>query len=132
MCVCVCCVCICLCVYICGMCVYVCMCACVCVGHRLSCLRGWQLLYICSAYFLCSASLLPSLVHFLQTCIANTSSPYHGELLTLWQVLCNTSKCFSTALASMCEFNLRRSLRFGGRKDPPSTAEIQSVIVSAI
>ena len=75
----------------------------------LSCLRGWQLLYICSAYFLCSASLLPSLVHFLQTCTAETSSPYH-------------------ALASMCEFNLRRSLRFGGRKDPPLTAEIQSVI----
>ena len=32
-------------------------------------------------------------------------------------------------MASMCEINLRKTIRFGGRKNPPGDGEIEAILV---
>ena len=46
---------------------------------RDGCLRGWQLMVICTAYFSCSSLLLPYLLHFLRSHSSDhKESEFHG------------------------------------------------------
>ena len=38
--------------------------------------------------------------------------------------------CASADIASLCEGNLKKTLKHGGRKEPPSPQELQAIIVS--
>ena len=39
------------------------------------------------------------------------------------------SHCAPAGIASICEGNLKKTLRHGGRKEPPSPQELQAIIV---
>ena len=34
-----------------------------------------------------------------------------------------------TVMASMCEHNLRKTIKFGGRKNPPGDEEMEAILV---
>ncbi|XP_014248612.2 unconventional myosin-XV isoform X2 [Cimex lectularius] len=77
-------------------------------NKRDSAQRGWRLLSIVAAYFTCSDTLKPYLVKYLETAAYDKRRAYHGT-------------------ASVCLQNLRKTLRYGGRKNVPSVEEVTAV-----
>uniref|UniRef100_A0A8D9AYW5 Unconventional myosin-XV n=1 Tax=Cacopsylla melanoneura TaxID=428564 RepID=A0A8D9AYW5_9HEMI len=73
-----------------------------------SCQRGWRLLSIVAAYFTCSDTLRPFLLKYLETAAYDKRRAFHGT-------------------ASVCLQNLRKTLRYGGRKNVPSVEEVTAV-----
>ncbi|CAK6437606.1 unnamed protein product [Pipistrellus nathusii] len=74
-----------------------------------SCLRGWRLLYILTAYHSCSEVLQPPLVRFLQDVSQSPGLPFQG-------------------IAKACEQNLQKTLRCGGRLELPSSMELRALL----
>uniref|UniRef100_A0A286XER4 Unconventional myosin-XV n=1 Tax=Cavia porcellus TaxID=10141 RepID=A0A286XER4_CAVPO len=74
-----------------------------------SCQRGWRLLYIMAAYHSCSEVLYPHLMRFLQHVSRATGMPFQG-------------------IAKVCEQNLKKTLRFGGRLELPSSMELRAML----
>ncbi|XP_028967897.1 unconventional myosin-XV-like [Galendromus occidentalis] len=73
-----------------------------------SCQKGWRLFSIITAYFDCSENLRPYLFHFLNTAAHDKRRAYHGT-------------------AGVCLLNLRKTFRYGGRKNVPSIEEIAAI-----
>jgi len=73
-----------------------------------SCLKGWRLFSIVTAYFDCSDNLRPYLFKYLETTAYDKRRAYH-------------------ATALVCLQNFRKTLRFGGRKNVPSVEEILAI-----
>ncbi|XP_039291022.1 unconventional myosin-XV [Nilaparvata lugens] len=73
-----------------------------------SCQRGWRLLSIVAAYFTCSDTLRPFLLKYLETAAYDKRRAFHGT-------------------ANVCLQNLRKTLRYGGRKNVPSVEEVTAV-----
>ncbi|XP_010635730.1 unconventional myosin-XV isoform X1 [Fukomys damarensis] len=74
-----------------------------------SCQRGWRLLYIMAAYHSCSEVLHPHLMRFLQHVNRTPGLPFQG-------------------IAKACEQNLKKTLRFGGRLELPSSMELRAML----
>ncbi|XP_021103173.1 unconventional myosin-XV [Heterocephalus glaber] len=74
-----------------------------------SCQRGWRLLYIMAAYHSCSEVLYPHLMRFLQHVSRTPGLPFQG-------------------IAKACEQNLKKTLRFGGRLELPSSMEFRAML----
>ncbi|XP_014277405.1 unconventional myosin-XV isoform X2 [Halyomorpha halys] len=77
-------------------------------NKRDSCQRGWRLLSIVAAYFTCSDTLKPYLIKYLETAAYDKRRAHHGT-------------------ASVCLQNLRKTLKYGGRKNVPSVEEVTAV-----
>ncbi|XP_064478725.1 unconventional myosin-XV-like isoform X2 [Ornithodoros turicata] len=73
-----------------------------------SCQRGWRLFSIIAAYFDCSENLKPYLFKFLETAAYDKRRAYHGT-------------------AMVCLQNLRKTFKYGGRKNVPSIEEIAAI-----
>jgi len=73
-----------------------------------SCQRGWRLFSIIAAYFSCTPVLKPYLFKYLETAAYDKRRAYHGT-------------------AMVCLQNLRKTLRYGGRKNVPSIEEITAI-----
>ncbi|KAL7979385.1 hypothetical protein Chor_015409 [Crotalus horridus] len=74
-----------------------------------SCLKGWRLLYILSAYYRCSEVFKPYLLQFLQEVSARPGLHFQG-------------------IAKACEQNLLKTFKFGGRCEFPSAVELQALV----
>lgn len=70
-----------------------------------SCLKGWRLFSIVAAYFDCSDSFKPYLLKYLETAAYDKRRAY-------------------CSVALLCLQNLRKTFKFGGRKNVPSIEEI--------
>merc|ERR1712029_679613 len=77
-------------------------------GAADSCQKGWRLFSILAAYFTCSDSLKPFLFKYLETAAYDKRRAYHGTAL-------------------VCLHNLRKTFKFGGRKNAPSIEEITAI-----
>ncbi|KAK7013629.1 hypothetical protein SK128_022807 [Halocaridina rubra] len=73
-----------------------------------SCQRGWRLFCIVAAYFTCSENLKPYLFKYLETAAYDKRRAYHGT-------------------AMVCLQNLRKTFKYGGRKNVPSIEEITAI-----
>ncbi|XP_049851037.1 unconventional myosin-XV isoform X4 [Schistocerca gregaria] len=73
-----------------------------------SCQRGWRLFSIVAAYFVCSDVLRPYLFKYLETAAYDKRRAYHGT-------------------ATVCLHNLRKTFKYGGRKNVPSVEEITAI-----
>ncbi|GBM19264.1 Unconventional myosin-XV [Araneus ventricosus] len=73
-----------------------------------SCQRGWRLFSIVVAYFECSDALKPYLFKYLETAAYDKRRAYHGT-------------------AMVCLQNLRKTFKYGGRKNVPSIEEISAI-----
>ncbi|CAG0891500.1 unnamed protein product [Darwinula stevensoni] len=73
-----------------------------------SCQRGWRLFSILAAYFTCSDLLKPYLFKYLENVAYDKRRAYHGTAL-------------------VCLQNLRKTFRYGGRKNVPSIEEITAI-----
>ncbi|XP_063236075.1 unconventional myosin-XV [Bacillus rossius redtenbacheri] len=73
-----------------------------------SCQRGWRLFSIVAAYFVCSETLKPYLFKYLETAAYDKRRAYHGT-------------------ATVCLQNLRKTFKYGGRKNVPSVEEITAI-----
>ncbi|KAK7865486.1 hypothetical protein R5R35_002356 [Gryllus longicercus] len=73
-----------------------------------SCQRGWRLFSIVAAYFVCSDTLKPYLFKYLETAAYDKRRAYHGT-------------------ATVCLHNLRKTFKYGGRKNVPSVEEITAI-----
>ncbi|PNF27704.1 hypothetical protein B7P43_G13752 [Cryptotermes secundus] len=73
-----------------------------------SCQRGWRLFSIVAAYFVCSETLKPYLFKYLETSAYDKRRAYHGT-------------------ATVCLQNLRKTFKYGGRKNVPSVEEITAI-----
>lgn len=73
-----------------------------------SCQRGWRLFSIVAAYFTCSEGLKPYLTKYLETAAYDKRRAYHGT-------------------ATVCLQNLRKTVKYGGRKNVPSVEEIMAI-----
>ncbi|XP_066584309.1 unconventional myosin-XV [Prorops nasuta] len=73
-----------------------------------SCQRGWRLFSIVAAYFTCSDGLRPYLTKYLETAAYDKRRAYHGT-------------------ATVCLQNLRKTVKYGGRKNVPSVEEIMAI-----
>ncbi|XP_016845570.1 unconventional myosin-XV isoform X2 [Nasonia vitripennis] len=73
-----------------------------------SCQRGWRLFSIVAAYFTCSDGLKPYLSKYLETAAYDKRRAYHGT-------------------ATVCLQNLRKTVKYGGRKNVPSVEEIMAI-----
>ncbi|XP_076234476.1 unconventional myosin 10A [Calliopsis andreniformis] len=73
-----------------------------------SCQRGWRLFSIVAAYFTCSDGLRPYLTKYLETAAYDKRRAYHGT-------------------ATVCLQNLRKTVKYGGRKNVPSVDEIMAI-----
>ena len=51
-------------------------------------------------------------------------------LVGVWGESVKVTVCFNSVPAAISESNLRKTFQFGGRRDPPTTAEIQTIVVS--
>lgn len=76
--------------------------------HPDSCQRGWRLFSIVAAYFTCSDHLKPYLTKYLETAAYDKRRAYHGT-------------------ATVCLQNLRKTMKYGGRKNVPSVEEIMAI-----
>ncbi|XP_006875611.1 PREDICTED: unconventional myosin-XV [Chrysochloris asiatica] len=74
-----------------------------------SCQRGWRLLSIMAAYHSCSEVFQPYLLHFLRDKSQALGLPFQG-------------------IAKACEQNLKKTLRFGGRLEHPSSMELRAML----
>merc|ERR1719367_2028435 len=75
---------------------------------RDSCQKGWRLMSIVAAYFSCSELLRPFLFKYLETSAYDKRRAYHGTAL-------------------VCLHNLRKTFKYGGRKNVPSIEEITAI-----
>ncbi|KAK6169157.1 hypothetical protein SNE40_020262 [Patella caerulea] len=73
-----------------------------------SAIRGWRLFGIVAAFCDCSDTLRPYLFKYLETNSSDISRPY-------------------SAAATLCLQNLRKTFRYGGRKNVPLREEIQAL-----
>ncbi|XP_043281933.1 unconventional myosin-XV isoform X2 [Venturia canescens] len=73
-----------------------------------SCQRGWRLFSIVAAYFTCSEGLRAYLIKYLETAAYDKRRAYHGT-------------------ATVCLQNLRKTVKYGGRKNVPSVEEIMAI-----
>ncbi|XP_018313717.1 unconventional myosin-XV isoform X2 [Mycetomoellerius zeteki] len=73
-----------------------------------SCQRGWRIFSIIAAYFTCSEGLRPYLTKYLETAAYDKRRAYHGT-------------------AMVCLQNLRKTVKYGGRKNVPSVEEIMAI-----
>ena len=73
-----------------------------------SCQRGWRIFSIVAAYFTCSDGLKPYLTKYLETSAYDKRRAYHGT-------------------ATVCLQNLRKTVKYGGRKNVPSVEEIMAI-----
>ncbi|KZC05600.1 Unconventional myosin-XV [Dufourea novaeangliae] len=73
-----------------------------------SCQRGWRIFSIVAAYFTCSEGLRPYLTKYLETAAYDKRRAYHGT-------------------ATVCLQNLRKTVKYGGRKNVPSVDEIMAI-----
>lgn len=73
-----------------------------------SCQRGWRIFSIIAAYFTCSEGLRPYLTKYLETAAYDKRRAYHGT-------------------AMVCLQNLRKTMKYGGRKNVPSVEEIMAI-----
>lgn len=73
-----------------------------------SCQRGWRIFSIIAAYFTCSEGLKPYLTKYLETAAYDKRRAYHGT-------------------AMVCLQNLRKTVKYGGRKNVPSVEEIMAI-----
>ncbi|XP_076680726.1 unconventional myosin 10A isoform X1 [Andrena cerasifolii] len=73
-----------------------------------SCQRGWRIFSIVAAYFACSDGLRPYLTKYLETAAYDKRRAYHGT-------------------ATVCLQNLRKTVKYGGRKNVPSVEEIMAI-----
>lgn len=78
---------------------------------RKSCIMGWRLFAIIACYCDCTEALRPYLFKFLETTASDTGRTYSGA-------------------ASICLQNLRKTFKYGGRKNVPLTEEISALAVS--
>ena len=79
-------------------------------GYRDSCQRGWRYFSIIAAYFDCSENLRPYIFNYLEKAAYDKRRPYHGTAL-------------------VCLQNLRKTFKYGGRKNVPSEEEITAIAV---
>merc|ERR1719322_682686 len=70
--------------------------------------KGWRLFSILAAYFTCSDSLKPFLFKYLETAAYDKRRAYHGTAL-------------------VCLHNLRKTFKYGGRRNVPSIEEISAI-----
>nr|XP_034311051.1 unconventional myosin-XV isoform X10 [Crassostrea gigas] len=73
-----------------------------------SCIMGWRLFAIIACYCDCTEALRPYLFKFLETTASDTGRTYSGA-------------------ASICLQNLRKTFKYGGRKNVPLTEEISAL-----
>merc|ERR1719195_530680 len=73
-----------------------------------SCQRGWRLFSIVAAQFTCSDLLKPYLFKFLENSAYDKRRAYHGTDL-------------------VCLHNLRKTFKYGGRRNVPSIEEISAI-----
>ena len=73
-----------------------------------SCQKGWRLFSIIAAYFTCSELLQSYLFKYLETSAYDKRRAYHGTAL-------------------VCLHNLRKTFKYGGRKNVPSIEEITAI-----
>lgn len=78
------------------------------IKNRDSCQRGWRLFSIIAAYFNCSENLRPYLHKFLETSAYDKRRAY-------------------CATATVCLQNLRKTIKYEGRKNVPSVEEIAAI-----
>jgi len=76
-----------------------------------SCLRGWRLFTLVACWFSPSDVLKPFLLNYLQQNASDPSRPYHSP-------------------AHNCLQMLRKTVKYGGRKNVPSVEEIAAITVS--
>ncbi|XP_032227086.2 unconventional myosin-XV isoform X2 [Nematostella vectensis] len=74
-----------------------------------SCSRGWRLLIIMTSYVTCDEFLKPYLVKFLQSTASDPKREFHGA-------------------AAICEQNLMKTFKYGGRRTPPSAMELKQLV----
>ena len=82
------------------------------VVFRKSCIMGWRLFAIVACYCDCTESLRPYLFKYLETTASDPSRTYSGA-------------------ASICLQNLRKTFKYGGRKNVPHEEEIRALAVSS-
>lgn len=78
------------------------------LNYRDSCQRGWRLFSIIGAYFECTEALKLYLIKYLETAAYDKRRAFHGTAL-------------------VCLHNLRKTLKYGGRKNVPSIEEIAAI-----
>ncbi|CAB4053995.1 unnamed protein product [Lepeophtheirus salmonis] len=78
-----------------------------------SCQKGWRLFTIVAAYFSCTEVLKPYLFKYLESAAYDKRRAYHGTAL-------------------VCLHNLRKTFRYGGRKNVPSIEEITAIVAGRI
>lgn len=120
-----------------------------------SCQRGWRLFSIIAAYFTCSDILRPYLFKYLETNAYDKRRAFHGEflyamrynksncdivvcrimselleifLLLLFTIgVCLIDVCYFLGTAMVSLQNLRKTFKYGGRKNVPSVDEITAL-----
>jgi len=73
-----------------------------------SCQKGWRLFSIVAAYFSCSDALKPTLTKYLEAAAYDKRRACHGTAL-------------------VCLHNLRKTFKYGGRKNVPGVEEITAI-----
>ena len=70
-------------------------------------------------------------VHVCVCCVVDVCVYVH-EWVSEWGKgkMYKSLYCFNSVPAAVSESNLRKTFQFGGRRDPPTTAEIQTIVVS--
>lgn len=89
------------------------------------------MLIICS-YFKATEVLKPYLFKYLENNAYDVKRPYYCNLyfnLILAQSVYNKTKIYKTALAQICLTSLRKTYRYGGRRNVPSQIELDAIIV---
>ncbi|KAG7277010.1 hypothetical protein CRUP_001636 [Coryphaenoides rupestris] len=74
-----------------------------------SCMLGWRLLQLVTGFFPCTSTLQPYVTQHLQVVTEEPAHPYHE-------------------LATMCQESLWQSLNYGGRRNIPSSVEMEAIL----
>lgn len=100
-----------------------------------SCLKGWRLIAILCAYFKVSESLKPYLFKYIENNAYDTKRPYNGKLKILTSFLEYHNDHFIIsinqikAIAQTSLASLRKTSKYGGRRNVPSQIELDALIV---